>query len=192
MDIYIVRHPETEGNINKIIYGKSHYPYTTEGKKQFNQIIESVKEMHLDKIYSSPLKRVKDLAEEISQIKGMAIHYDERIEEMGFGILEKHTYKEVDELYPEVYKNYLENYRTYKIPEGESFPEFKRRVLDFIQEVVKEECESILILSHGRVIKEILEFLLNLNSGQGWCFKIKNGCIIQIDYKKGYGQMMLK
>ncbi|TCK98625.1 adenosylcobalamin phosphatase [Natranaerovirga hydrolytica] len=189
MDIYIVRHPETQGNVNKIIYGKSHYPYTMTGEEQVNTILGQLEKINIEKIIASPLKRTKDLAEAIAYTKDVSLECDQRLEEMGFGILENLTLGEVEKQHPKVYEHYLNHYETYTIPNGENFLDFRKRVVSFAKELANMTHSSVLIVSHGRVIKEMLEYLLNLKEGQGWDYKIKHGQLMQVVYQNGQGQL---
>ncbi len=67
MKLYIVRHGETDHNINKIIQGHLNTPLNSNGIIQAQKIANRLKDINFDIIYSSDLSRAKTTAEEINK-----------------------------------------------------------------------------------------------------------------------------
>ena len=67
-NIYIVRHGQNEDNANGILNGHRDLPLTELGITQAKETAEMIKEsdIHIDKIYSSPLQRAYQTGEAIA------------------------------------------------------------------------------------------------------------------------------
>lgn len=87
MNLYIVRHGETDWNAEGRLQGQMDIKLNSNGIKQAKQIEKELKDIDFDLIISSPLKRAKRTAEIISCNKNNII-FDELISERKFGIFE--------------------------------------------------------------------------------------------------------
>jgi len=88
--IYLVRHGQTDWNIEKKhTQGHTDIPLNENGKKQAEQLAQSISNLKIDKIISSDLLRAKETAEIINKKFGSPIFFDERMREINYGILER-------------------------------------------------------------------------------------------------------
>lgn len=60
--IYVVRHGQTDENINRIIQGQQDTLLNEVGIEQGTRVAEALKDIHFDVIYSSDLKRAYDVS----------------------------------------------------------------------------------------------------------------------------------
>lgn len=194
MNITLVRHPQTTANKKHIIYGNTDYPYTERGEHQMLWVKDYMAinyGMYLDdtpdhnmKIISSPRGRAYKLATAISEELEISPEVNKNISEMDFGIFEGLTIEEAMETYPDEYTNFQDHFDTTRIPDGESYDDFIDRVDDFLEHVAylnnEEKLDEIIVVSHGGVIRELLERLLDMDPGESWKFLIGNGCIIKL------------
>ena len=203
MNITLVRHPQTTANNKHVIYGRSDYPYTKCGQDQFLWIkdymvtsyglySEGISSPRI-KVLSSPRGRALNLATKISEKLEIDLETFSDISEMDFGIFEGLTMEEVMETYPDDYKNFQESFDTTRIPEGESYNDFTQRVdrfFEYLENLNKEvELDEVIIVSHGGVIRELLERLLGTEPGDSWKLLIGNGCIIKLVERKDSYQL---
>jgi broad specificity phosphatase PhoE len=86
--IYIVRHGETEHNINEIIQGQIDSPLTEKGKKQAKARAEDLKNMHFDAIFSSDLGRTVQTSQILKINRQLEINTTKLLREKFFGIYE--------------------------------------------------------------------------------------------------------
>ena len=91
MELYIVRHGKTEWNGKGRIQGWSDIELTDEGRAAARKTAEALKDLHIDAIYASPLKRAYETACILRGKREMPVIKDERIKEVGFGVLEGAT-----------------------------------------------------------------------------------------------------
>ncbi len=81
MNVYFVRHGESEGNLKKIHQGDS-VPLSKEGKRQVELVANRLKGIQIDTIYASPYLRAKQTAEIISKELDLSVEYWEHLKEL--------------------------------------------------------------------------------------------------------------
>ncbi|MBS4538564.1 alpha-ribazole phosphatase [Clostridium sp. D2Q-11] len=185
MKLILVRHPETEANYHKLYIGQTESQYTDKGKAQVEKILNEI-DYTVDVIYTSPMSRCKLLAEEVSKKLGTKIMIENRINEINFGVFEGKDFKEVKELYPDIWENWTRDYINYSIPKGESLIDVYSRVEEFLESLKNTETTNICI-THGGIIQTIITLLLELDIDQRWHFRIYPGTIVEISYNEKYG-----
>ena len=146
MKIYLTRHGQTDWNVAHKFQGKADIELNDVGIQQAKIAKEELKDINIDLIISSPLKRARKTAEIISGEKNIPIICDERISERDFGEFEGQT---VEEANLDGFWNYAENV---KYEKAENIQSFFKRVYGFLDEMkVKYKDKNVLIVSHGGV-----------------------------------------
>lgn len=87
MKLYIVRHGQTDWNIDDRAQGQVDIPLNDTGIKQANELKEKLKSYDFDVCYCSPLKRAVQTAE-IAIDGRLQIIFDDNLKERSFGSLE--------------------------------------------------------------------------------------------------------
>ena len=82
--LYIVRHGQTDWNVQKLLQGKTDIELNKEGIKQAKELTKVIDLDKIDICICSPLKRTRKTAELIVGDK-VPIVYDELVLERGFG-----------------------------------------------------------------------------------------------------------
>jgi broad specificity phosphatase PhoE len=88
MNIYFVRHGQTETNVKKIWNGKTDLPLSKIGLHQSKELVVFFKNTRIDVIYSSPLIRARKTASPLAKSHKLKVIIDERLSERNFGSLE--------------------------------------------------------------------------------------------------------
>lgn len=183
MNIYLVRHGHAKHNQEKKFVGSRDEDLTEKGLLQIDKLREYFEEVNFDEIYISQRKRTYETAHIIKPHDKYTV--DKRLNEANFGIFENKTYEEIERLYPRESKRWEENWKEYKIPEGDSLEELFDRVREFISELEKKKCENILIVSHGGIIKLFYCAILMNNLNLYWNFSCHNGQVSLLKYEYG-------
>ncbi len=144
MNIIIVRHGETDWNVEGRYGGQKDIPLNSNGIKQALETKEKLKDIKFDKVYSSPLIRAYKTAEIICDGNNEIIT-DSRIMEKGIGDLEGKLKSEVD-----VVLNFNDpNERRFNI---EPITDFRARIKSFFDDITQNvDAENILIVTHAGV-----------------------------------------
>ena len=80
-------------------------------------------------------------------------------------------------------------FSTYRIPEGESFLDVRRRVEAFLKDIPSGEenkSEKMLITAHKGTLGHLLAAMLKLPPEGYWNFVFDQGCYSEVDLEDGY------
>src|SRR3989344_8304676 len=138
---YIIRHGESEFNIQRIMQGYSiDSPLTKQGKDQAGQVAEELSHLHFDKVFSSDLLRAKRTAEIITLERKLAIKTTQALREQCYGKYEGRKIKEFQDELKEILKNYErlndEEKMHFRLQEGiETDAEVVSRFITFLREI---------------------------------------------------------
>lgn len=141
MKIYIVRHGQTDYNINGRYGGRLDVPLNDKGIQEAYEVKEKLRDIKFDKIYSSPLQRAY-LTAKIIRDKNIII--DDRIIERSNGELEGRLKSEIQE-FPDFNDP---NEIRYNI---ETITDFRTRIKNFLDDITSNNDENILIVTHAGV-----------------------------------------
>jgi broad specificity phosphatase PhoE len=162
MKLYLVRHGESEANIQHIISNRqSPFGLTSRGKGQANALAENLKDIPITAIYSSPVLRARETAEILSQKFHIQYQITEALREYDCGILEEKSDEESWRLHGEIADDWTLNHNYLRKPEGgESFLDIQNRFLPFIESLKQVNDEHILLVAHGGLFHLMLPLIL--------------------------------
>ena len=93
--LILIRHGESEGNVQRRFSGFQDVNLTEKGIWQAERLAYRLKELPVDVVYSSDLKRAKHTAEIVFGSRGIDIIPNSNLREMNFGVWEGYTFEEV-------------------------------------------------------------------------------------------------
>ncbi|WP_238917871.1 alpha-ribazole phosphatase [Clostridium sp. YIM B02555] len=183
MKLLLIRHGETEWNIKGKIQGSCDIELNATGIRQAEELSSKMLEnkYNFSKIYSSKQKRASKTAEILSKATNVEYAVIEGLEEMNLGVWEGLSWAEVKEKYPTEYEEWYINRRYTKTPKGESYEDMLKRVFAAIKNIIKENCEDVVIVTHSAVIMSIQCFLTNTPFDEMTKFKTENTSITEVD-----------
>lgn len=140
--IYIVRHGQTNWNLEGRYQGRIDTRLNETGIKQAENINEELKDVKFDKVFSSPLNRAYKTAQIIRNDK---ITIDERLIERCNGELEGRLKSEC--------KDALDFTNPNETRFGiESLPIFRKRITNFFDDIIRNyNGKNILVVTHAGV-----------------------------------------
>jgi probable phosphoglycerate mutase len=167
VQIQFVRHALSIANVEKILQGQLDTPLSDEGKSQAASLRNRLN-LSYDRVYSSSLKRAEETAEIALQAQvqnGLNIIYRDDLREIGLGILEGKNFSEIELKYQDMWSK-INTDPDYFEHQGETGHEFYNRTVKAFSEIVDDakynNIQSILIFTHGGVMKVILDIYLKL------------------------------
>ena len=89
LQVYLVRHGETEWNLARRIQGQSDSPLTATGRLQARQVAERIKSEGITHIITSDMGRTLETAQIIASVCGCEITTEPRLRELNMGVLEQ-------------------------------------------------------------------------------------------------------
>ena len=161
MLLIVIRHGESEADLLGIHEGRADYGLTERGFCQASAMATYITEKYtITKLYSSPLKRADQTAEQLSEKAHIPIIYDERLMEFNNGLLAGMPKTEAAEKYPIVQDLPVDQ----AVYGQESKLEFRRRADSVLTSIIKESSDEdvIAIVSHGGMINQLYHSALNM------------------------------
>lgn len=154
--IYLVRHGQTDWNIEKKTQGYTDIPLNENGRKQAQILAKSISNLKIDRIISSDLLRAKETAEIINERFGKNISLDERIREINYGVLEGVPRDTLTQDTWDIFNTKPEELK------AESKIHIYDRIKSFFDDL-QDSKENILIVTHGGALRMIMYYAENRN-----------------------------
>lgn len=161
MDVYLIRHGQSEANANGLHAGWAPVTLTALGREQAQRTGELIKEIHFDEVIVSDLLRTRQTAE--LALPGYEYQYDTRVREYGVGSL---AGKRVEDCRREMGPEYCRALamRDFTAYGGENPELVSARIADFMKEMEQHEKgassgEKIAVVCHEGAIRHILSYV---------------------------------
>jgi len=166
LNLYLIRHAESYGNIGGKIISTTNFELTEKGIAQSQRIGQKIclelKEKPIS-AYCSSLARTRQTLMEILRCIGQEnaeITETDYLKEMDLGLLEGMTWEERRKKYPEI--DLDKKLSLLQAPCGESYQDVKNRCKMFAEKYLEKEADekNIIIVSHGITLRILTNFLL--------------------------------
>jgi len=167
MKLILVRHGETRWNRENRVVGSADIGLNDEGRKQVKRLALALKGERVDAIYSSPLRRAWETAQEIARFHDGQVKADDAFKEMDAGELDGLTYEEMRVRYAEFIKQWLRDPASCIMPGGESLAGVQERAWLAVERMrEKHPDDAVMVVSHNFVILCIICKALGLDLAQ--------------------------
>lgn len=185
LQVYLVRHGETQWNALRRIQGQSDSPLTELGEYQARQVAERVRKLGITHVISSDLGRTQHTAQIIADACGCPVRLDARLRELNMGALEQ---RELDGLTVEEEgwrRRLVDGTPDGRIPGGESMNELSTRM-----HAALNACRELpvgsrpLIVSHGMALGCLVSTILGLPAYAERRLRLRNCCLSRLDYQQ--------
>ncbi len=172
MEIILVRH--TTPNIEKgICYGQADIGVIDTFLEEVQPILKEVPVNDTETAYySSPLKRCKLLAEQLSD----TIIFDDRLKELDFGDWELKKWDDINKPELDIWMNDFVNIT---VTNGESYIDLHNRTVEFLNELKSLKKQHVVIVTHAGVIRSLWAYVNNISLENSFDLKLKYGDIIK-------------
>jgi len=136
--LFIVRHTETIGNVEKRLTGRQDYEITERGQVLIQKLTKELEKIKFDRAYSSTSRRAIKTIEPIVEKQNLKIEESDELCEMYFGIYDGWKWEDVNKIQPEIKQTQNEINEIVGIPGQESMEETANRMYNYIFKIVKE------------------------------------------------------
>ncbi len=161
--LYVVRHGQTEWNIETRFQGQQDSPLSTLGQQQAHNSAAYLAGVGIERLYASPLGRAWKTAGVISERIGLDRIADERLMECNFGACEGMTFPEIEEAFPgkTAWRDADRWNRPY--PDAESYADVVQRISGFADETLRDALRAdgpiICSVAHGMLNRCLVGYL---------------------------------
>ena len=189
--LILVRHGETDWNKAGRFQGQIDIPLNENGRRQAAAARDFLKDIPIDRAWSSTLSRPTETAQIILEAHpDVPLTQIDGLVEIGHGVWEGKLESEIREDWSELLDTWKRAPETVQMPEGETIQDvWARSVRSWgkIAGELKPE-ETVLVVAHDAVNKTILCDLLGLTPADIWAVKQGNGGVTVVDIAADPGQ----
>jgi 2,3-bisphosphoglycerate-dependent phosphoglycerate mutase/probable phosphoglycerate mutase len=181
--VYLLRHGQTEANLQRRYQSWSDGPLTAFGTRQMAATALRLRRIPFTAAVSSPSGRARaSLAPLLAERAGLAPHKDAGWAEASHGRWEGLTYREVLARFPDEVRARFADGEHGKAAGGESLHEAAERVAGAWGVLLREhEGGRVLVLTHATPIQLVLCAAFGIAPGQHWHWRIDLGSITCLD-----------
>lgn len=155
--IYLIRHAEAEGNLYRRIQGQYDSLVTPRGMRQIEALAQRFKEIPIDAVYSSDMKRTQITASAITKYKNLPIQTTADLREVCLGVWEDMPWGNLEQTDPELLYNFNNSPRNFIAPGCEPFDTLQARLYGAVARVAaRHEGQTAAVFSHGMAIRALL------------------------------------
>lgn len=165
--IYIIRHAEAEGNLFRIVQGQVDSYLTATGYRQLEFLAERFKDVHLDALYSSDLRRAAETAGAITKYHDLKLKKSPQLREICMGVWEGKSFGDMAYADPEAMFRFNNDPANWSAEGAETYASCGERFLTELKKIAAEnEGKAVAVVSHGVVIRAALRILLGIPSAE--------------------------
>jgi len=154
MNLVVVRHGQTDWNVEERYQGQLDVPLNAVGRHQAEALKRDLSSIGFDRAYSSPLSRAFETARIIAN--ELKVIPDARLAEIHHGSWQGHTRSDIAGRWPDAGERWTKEPLHFTAPGGESAAHVRERVEDFLMTI---QGANVLCVSHGIVIQTLLSVL---------------------------------
>ena len=147
--LILIRHGETEWNVEGRYQGQADPPLNQNGILQAHALANKISSIHLDFIYSSPLKRARQTAEILIEYLEIPLILESRFMEIDQGEWQTKLRSEIESSYPDLFRQWETVPWEVTPPNGEHLTQVQERVINAVKDIInRHPDQSVGILSH--------------------------------------------
>ncbi len=134
--LVLIRHGETDWNVEGRWQGQADPPLNERGRDQARRVAEYYSQFGLAALYSSDLRRAMETAQIIGARIGLEIIPEPRLREINLGRWQGMLTEDIQAQYPEEFQRWHHEPLSVQPPGGETIHALAARVLEVINEMI--------------------------------------------------------
>jgi broad specificity phosphatase PhoE len=182
--ILLIRHGDNE-SLSKYLPGHLTGIHLNEtGKAQALLVAESLKDVQITSIISSPLERAVETATPLAEKLNLSVDIQKGFIEMNTGLWTGKNFTEIKE--DPVWKLLREDPENHTFPDGETFADAQERLWDALKTTIETQDDNaiVAIFSHSDCIKLLLAKAMDAPMRRYYSFSIDPASLSILIFKK--------
>ena len=149
--IILIRHGETDWNIEGRYQGQADPPLNTQGLLQAQELVHKLENVGIQVLYTSPLQRTKQTADILASNLMVPVIDEPRLMEIHQGDWQTRLRSEIESLYPQLFSNWESNPWEVSPPGGEHLSQVQARVYQAVDDILLSQSHQIVGLVTHRI-----------------------------------------
>lgn len=177
MKLYVARHGRSNYNDLQLFNSDPNVDVhlTDLGIKQAEDLAIRLKDVAIDHIYASELKRTQQTAEIVNKYHGVRVSIEAVLNDHRSGF-ENQSYDEYDQLFDASDDKYNARFN-----DGESLNDTRVRMKEFLGKLSEAEYENVLIVTSMTIVQAIHGVIKNLSDDETWNLEVETGSYSELE-----------
>ncbi|WP_343722425.1 histidine phosphatase family protein [Herbaspirillum seropedicae] len=186
-EILLIRHGETDWNVDKRLQGHIDIGLNAAGQRQVLALGEALAAEGIDAVFASDLQRARDTAQAVAGAAGLTVQIDAGLRERCYGAFEGLRHSEIEARYPDAYRQWKARDPDFRYPAGErvaeTMREFYERSVQAMQRVLASgRYGKVAIVTHGGVLECVHHWASQTSFAQPRTFDIFNASVNRLHW----------
>lgn len=161
--IFLIRHGESQQNIDDVLSGITDTPLSENGKQECETLSHYFEKILIDHVFASPLQRAKQSAEIIFPEHKSSVQIAESLVEFNYGTYEGYQRAMYDSEQDDIIRQWVTAPSNLTFPKGGNIQEHAQKsYAGFMELVSQNEDSTIACLSHRTTIRLIIAKIIGL------------------------------
>lgn len=191
--IYLIRHGEAEGNIYRRAQGQFEGRISAKGLRQIDALAERFRQIPVDALYSSDLKRTIRTATAITKYHNISLNIEPRLRELNMGPWEDLPFGNLMREYPQQMHWFNDDPDRWFVEGAETFVQLKARIRAVITELAEvHNGQTIVCCTHGMAIRSFLSDIMEVPSSE--IYRVPHGdntAVSLLEYNNGIFKVVI-
>jgi len=177
MKLYVARHGRTNYNDLNLCNSDPAVDVhiTVEGTKQAQALAGKLKDIAIDRIFVSELRRTRQTADIVNQFHHAEIEVDPLLNDHRSGYEGKPAELLIAAM------DAAEDRWTARFNDGESVQDMKQRVAQFLDKLKAEPYDAVLVVTSGWVVCAVIAIIQNISNEQAWAINAGQGDYLEFE-----------
>ncbi|HEU4449268.1 MAG TPA: histidine phosphatase family protein [Gaiellaceae bacterium] len=159
--VYLARHGQSDWNAARRWQGHADRPLTDLGRRQAAELAERLRDVALEAVYSSDLRRARETAEAVAAPRGLLVRVRSDLREVDVGSWSGLTRAEAEERFPEGFARWKAGGHGWE--GGEPYDLMAARVVAAVLDLARAHpTGGVLVVAHGGPIRALHSVALGL------------------------------
>lgn len=187
-EILLIRHGETDWNVDKRLQGHIDIPLNEAGRRQVLALGAALADEGIDAIFASDLQRARATAQAVADVAGLEVGIDAGLRERCYGAFEGLRHTDIEAKYPEAYRVWKAREPDARYPAGqreaETMREFYQRSVQAVRRVLDGvgRQHKVAIVTHGGVLECLHHWASGTEFAQPRTFDIFNASVNRLHW----------
>ena len=185
--LLLLRHGDVGDDYRNRYIGSMDVSLSEHGRMQIGEIGEKLSGHSIDSCYCSPMKRCRETAAIVLKKRKVECIMDPELREIDFGRWEGLAFDDISEKFPDEVKKWSDFEMDFAFPEGERIGDCVGRVISVADRLAEYPADTILVCTHGGIIRLLICYFLGLEPWQYILFRVEYASITTIELFDGAG-----
>lgn len=178
--LVLVRHLQTD--MAGRFCGHSDPELNEQGRDQVPNLLKTLSQYAIQRVYASDLRRAQQTAETIAKHFKAELHIRPSLREISFGLWEGLSWDEIEVRDPMTAKHWADAYPDSTAPGGEPIQQFQLRVREEVDSLLREAtCCTSAVVTHAGFMRVALTRMCGLSEQEAWSRTKEYGSVVALD-----------